>query len=304
MNSQKADRIRAAVRDRYGTLGGRTPARASLLPMFRRRDERPALTSCCSTDSSASCCEDDGPCGCSGYSTADLAGLPAGSNLGLGCGNPTALGALQPGETVLDLGSGGGVDCFLAARKVGPAGHVIGVDMTPEMVARSRANARRGNFPNVEFRLGEVEHLPVADRSVDVVLSNCVINLVPDKSQVYREAFRVLRPGGRLAVADMIATRPIPAAARRDPSRWTTCSSGALSVDEIDGLLAAAGFDRRSVEPAGAPPSTAETKSGDDLGVVPGTVRAVRPGGSPGAGSTTGPRSSRSPKSSSRPSKR
>lgn len=277
MNADEADRLRTAVRDRYAVLGGEAPPSNALLPLYRGPDEQPSLASCCSTDSSAGCCEGGGSCGCTGYSEVELAGLPAGANLGLGCGNPTALGALRPGETVLDLGSGGGVDCFLASRKVGPTGHVIGVDMTPEMVARARSNAQRGDFPNVEFRLGEIEHLPVADRSVDVVLSNCVINLVPDKSQVYREAFRVLRPGGRLAVADIVATRPIPAEARRDPSLWSACSSGALSSDEIDALLALAGFDHRSIEPTGEPALTAAPSSGDQLGVVPATVRAVRP---------------------------
>lgn len=277
MNAEEADQLRAAVRDRYATLGGRPPAPDALLPLHRPSDERPTATSCCSHDGSAGCCEGERSCDCQGYSEAELSRLPAGSNLGLGCGNPTSLGALQPGETVLDLGSGGGVDCFLAAQKVGPTGHVIGVDMTPEMVARARGNARRGDFPNVEFRLGEIEHLPVGDRSVDVVLSNCVINLVPDKSQVYREAFRVLRPGGRLVVADVVATRPISAEARGDPSRWAGCSSGAMSVNEIDGLLASAGFGQRSVEPAEGRALAGTSGSVDDLGVVPGTVRAVRP---------------------------
>lgn len=299
MNADEADRLRAAVRDRYATLGGLTPPSTTALPLYRPSDERPASSSCCSTDSSAGCCEDGRSCGCAGYSDTELAGLPAGSNLGLGCGNPSALGTLQRGETVLDLGSGGGVDCFLAARKVGPTGHVIGVDMTPEMVARARSNARRGDFANVEFRLGEIEHLPVADGSVDVVLSNCVINLVPDKAQVYREAFRVLRPGGRLAVADIVATRPISAEARGDPSRWSACSSGALSAREIDDLLASAGFDDRAVETAGAPAPTVTGRSEDDLGVVPATVRAVRPRAGRRVGPIMDRRSSSSPRSSS-----
>src|SRR4029077_873035 len=157
-------------------------------------------------------------------------------------GNPTALLALQPGETVIDLGSGAGVDCFLASRRVGPSGRVIGIDMTPEMVERARALGRAGEYPNVEFRLGEIEHLPVADAQADVVLSNCVINLVADKAAVYREAFRALRPGGRLAISDVVATRPIPESARNDPERWSSCSSGALLVEEVRRLLGAAGF--------------------------------------------------------------
>jgi arsenite methyltransferase len=203
--------------------------------------------------------------------------LPNGANLGLGCGNPTGIASLQPGESVLDLGSGAGVDCFIAANKVGPAGLAIGVDMTPEMVAKARENARKAGVPNVEFRLGELEHLPVEDRSVDVVVSNCVINLVPDKARVYQEAFRVLRPGGRLAIADMLATRPISDAARHDPHLWSGCSSGALTRDETIRALGAAGFadiDVSLLRPEGGegPPGSV-----DNLGVVAATVRAIRP---------------------------
>lgn len=208
---------------------------------------------CCSP--SSSCCSADalGKPDASaklGYSAEDLAAVPEGADMGLGCGNPQAIAALQPGETVLDLGCGGGFDCFLAARQVGAAGLVIGVDMTPEMIAKARANAAKSDLENISFRLGEIEHLPVADRSVDAILSNCVINLSPDKPQVYREAFRVLRPGGRLAISDVVAVQPLPAA-MRDGTALCACIAGAASVAELDAMLREAGFAdiRVSVKP-------------------------------------------------------
>jgi len=184
-----------------------------------------------------------------GYSDEDLAAVEEGANLGLGCGNPTAIAALEAGETVLDLGAGGGFDCFLAARAVGPTGRVIGVDMTPEMVDRARTNAERNDASNVEFRLGEIEHLPVADGSVDVIISNCVVNLSPDKPQVLREAYRVLRPGGRLAVSDIVRTARLPAGLRDDPDAVASCVGGASSVPELEAALADAGFADVAVEP-------------------------------------------------------
>ena len=184
-----------------------------------------------------------------GYSQQEVTSVPEGANLGLGCGNPQAIAALQSGETVLDLGSGGGFDCFLAARQVGASGRVIGVDMTPEMVAKARGNARKAAYSNVEFRLGEIEHLPVADQSVDVIISNYVINLSPDKPRVLREAFRVLQPGGRLAIADIVASLPLPEEFRNDPALTAACVGGAITVAELETMLLAAGFEHIRIRP-------------------------------------------------------
>jgi arsenite methyltransferase len=233
--------------------------------------------SCCGDGSGASACGRASCAGELGYSAEELSTLPDGADLGLGCGHPTAILALEPGQVVLDLGSGAGIDCFLAARKVGAGGHVIGVDMTPEMVGKARENCRKGDFSNVEFRLGEIEQLPVADRSVDVVLSNCVINLVPEKAAVYREAFRVLRPGGHLAISDVVATRPISARDRADPSLWSSCSSGALEVKQVKALLRRAGFRdvRLDLRVPGRMPASLRPPS--SLGVVSADIRADKP---------------------------
>ena len=181
-----------------------------------------------------------------GYASAELAALPEGANLGLSCGNPTALANLAPGEVVLDLGSGGGLDCFLAGPRVGARGRAIGVDMTPEMLARARQNLpkyrARSGLDNVEFRLGEIEHLPVADASVDVVLSNCVLNLSPDKPQVWREIARVLKPGGRVAVSDLALLQPLPSGVREDLEALVGCIAGAALVDDVRATIAAAGL--------------------------------------------------------------
>ncbi|MBI3945262.1 MAG: arsenite methyltransferase [Armatimonadetes bacterium] len=177
-----------------------------------------------------------------GYGTADLSAVPDGANLGLGCGNPTALASLQPGETVLDLGSGGGLDCFLAAKRVGLAGKVIGVDMTPEMIERARDNAQRGGYINVEFRQGDIEALPVAGASVDVVISNCVLNLVPDKARAFGEISRVLKPGGRMMVSDMVLSRPLPAWVKELGSAYTACVAGAALRDDYLRLIREAGL--------------------------------------------------------------
>jgi len=204
---------------------------------------------CCA--SAASCCGASSPEALAqalGYKDAEIAALPDGANMGLSCGNPTALAALQPGETLLDLGSGGGLDVFIAAQKVGPTGRAIGVDMTPEMVEKARRNTvafrDRTGLDNVDFRLGEIEHLPVADASVDVIISNCVINLSPDKPQVWREMFRVLKPGGRVALSDLALQRPLPPALRQSVEALVGCIAGAVLVGQTQSMARAAGFTK------------------------------------------------------------
>lgn len=178
-----------------------------------------------------------------GYSDTDLAAVPHGANLGLGCGNPLAFSALKEGDVVLDLGSGAGFDSFLAARKVGKTGKVIGVDMTPEMIAKARANAKTGNYDNVEFLLGEIEALPLPDNSVDVAISNCVINLVPDKEKVFQELNRVLRPGGRFMVSDLVLLKELPEQVRTSVEAYVGCVAGAILKDEYLAIIRAAGFE-------------------------------------------------------------
>ncbi len=177
-----------------------------------------------------------------GYGEEELSAVPEGANLGLGCGNPVALASLKKGETVLDLGSGAGFDCFLAANKVGKEGKVIGVDMTPEMIDKARGNARKGSYTNVEFRLGEIENLPAADNSVDAVISNCVINLAPDKRRVFKEAYRVLKPGGRLMVSDLVLRKELPDAVKDSVEAYIGCLAGAIMKDEYLEAIKEAGF--------------------------------------------------------------
>ncbi|OWR30941.1 arsenite S-adenosylmethyltransferase [Saccharibacillus sp. O23] len=208
-----------------------------------------ASSSCCSSSANA-VRQADFASAQLGYSEEELRSVPEGSNLGLGCGNPQAIAALSPGETVLDLGSGAGFDCFLAGRQVGEDGRVIGVEMTPDMIAKARGNAHRSGMSHVEFRLGEIEHLPAADASVDVMMSNCVVNLSPDKPQVFREAFRVLRSGGRLAISDIVTTAELPSDIKGDlKERYAGCISGASSVDELTAMLQQSGFVQISIEP-------------------------------------------------------
>jgi arsenite methyltransferase len=228
MTPDSKDDIRAEVRTHYGEVA--------------RGSQSCCGPSCCTPGAQADKGSSAETALRLGYTSHDLAATPEGANLGLGCGNPQAIAALKPGETVLDLGSGAGFDCFLAARQVGPTGRVIGVDMTADMIGRARQNAAKAMIANVEFRLGEIEHLPVADQTADVIISNCVINLSPDKPAVFREAFRVLRPGGRLAISDVVAFAPLPDDVRRDLALYTGCLAGAATIDEAQRWLADAGF--------------------------------------------------------------
>lgn len=232
MTMRSNDAIHAKVRERYGNIAS----------------SKKAGCGC-----SSSCCAPRTPGAKQqsarlGYSGAEFTTVPAGANLGLGCGNPHAMAMLKKGEIVLDLGCGGGFDCFLAAKQVGRRSKVIGVDMTPEMISKARANARKGGYANVEFRLGEIEHLPVADKSVNIVMSNCVINLSPEKQQVYRETWRVLKPRGRLAIADVIAVKSLPANVRNDLEKYSGCVAGAVSVTATRRMLRAAGFRGIKIE--------------------------------------------------------
>jgi len=217
----KEDEIKNAVRQKYSELA---------------KTEQ----SCCG---GGSCCSSpDDVSREVGYTDDELRSVPVGANLGLGCGDPVAIASLKEGETILDLGSGAGFDCFLAANKVGRNGKVIGVDMTPEMVEKARYNAKHGNYENVEFRLGEIENIPAADNSVDVVISNCVINLAPDKKRVFQETYRVLKPGGRFMISDIVLARDLPAPVKESVEAYAGCVAGAVKKDEYLRAIGQAGF--------------------------------------------------------------
>lgn len=232
-DDEKAEKIRKMVRQGYGEIAQ-------------------SRSSCCGPDTGqskgySSCCTPSTPEEISktiGYSPEELGSVPDGANLGLGCGNPTAMASLKEGEVVLDLGSGAGFDCFLAANKVGSSGKVIGVDMTHAMLEKARENAKKGDYANVEFRLGEIEHLPLADNSVDVIISNCVINLSPDKPQVFADAFRVLKPGGRLMVSDMVLLKELPEFVNESMSAYIGCVAGAIQKDDYLGTMEKVGFEK------------------------------------------------------------
>jgi len=254
----KSEEIRKAVRERYGNI------------VVREN----------------SCCGQVNTCGCGsslenvskaiGYRDEQLQAVPAGANLGLGCGNPTALASLKEGEVVLDLGSGGGFDCFLAANTVGESGKVIGVDMTAEMIERARENARKGDYKNVEFRLGEIEHLPVADNSVDVIISNCVINLSPDKGQVFKEAYRSLKSGGRIMVSDIVLLKELPDVIKSSIEAYVGCVAGATTKQEYLATVAGAGFQEveivSEVSAKGVFDSATAQSIAENMGISPGIV--------------------------------
>lgn len=275
--SHDPETLRQEVRRRYGSI-----AKDGL---NLTESATPSPSACCSAApaaESAACCGAAAQARTLGYSAEDLAAAPDGANLGLGCGNPVALASLQPGQTVLDLGAGAGFDAFLAARAIGPDGRVIGVDMTPEMVAKARANAKKSGRANVEFRLGEIEALPVADATVDVIISNCVINLCPDKRPVYREAFRVLRPGGRIAVSDVVAREELSAEVKRDLALHSGCLAGATLRDELIRILREVGFTDIAVRAKGNSDEVItswDAKRGLESRVFAAEVTAVKPRG-------------------------
>ena len=263
----KEEEIRKMVREGYGKIAEKR-------------------TSCCGP--ATSCC---GPQDFTreaskriGYSEEELKVVPEGANLGLGCGNPIALASLKPGEVVIDLGAGAGFDCFLAANQVGKSGKVIGVDMTPQMLDKARENARTGNYGNVEFRLGEIEHLPVPDNHADIIISNCVINLSPDKKQVFREAFRVLKPGGRLMVSDIVLLKELPEEVRNSVAAYIGCLAGAVSKNGYLGAIEEAGFrDTKIVDEVAFPaemvvsnePTVREMKIMKNLNMSPEDAREL-----------------------------
>lgn len=237
MDNKQADDLRNKVRDSYSKVA-----------------EANNEGSCCGVESSCCGVSDDEQINQListrlGYSEADLISVPAGADMGLGCGNPKALAALQAGESVVDLGSGGGFDAFLAANEVGETGKVIGVDMTPEMISKARNNAAKANYNNVEFRLGEIEHLPVADNSIDTIMSNCVINLSPNKQQVFNDAYRILKPGGRLAISDVVSSTELPEEIKNNSTLYSACVSGASSIEELQNMMQQAGFKNIKIEP-------------------------------------------------------
>ena len=268
MNQKQADEIRQKVRNSYSEV-----AEAS-----NNGDCCGEQSSCCgvSSDSAINTLVSTRL----GYSSADLETVPDGADMGLGCGNPRAIASIRTGETVLDLGSGGGFDCFLAAAETGESGQVIGVDMTPTMISKARSNAEKGLYSQVEFRLGEIEYLPVANETVDVIISNCVINLSPDKRRVFSEAFRVLRTGGRLAISDVVASTELPQEIRDDLQLYSGCMAGASHIDELEQILADSGFTEIRIAPKDESKDFIKDWApgrGVEEYVVSATIEAVKP---------------------------
>lgn len=274
-NQKQADEIRQNVRESYSQVA-----------------EASNEGSCCGTESSCCGVSDDAAINTLvstrlGYSEDDLDNVPGGADMGLGCGNPRAIASIKPGETILDLGSGGGFDCFLAAAETGESGQVIGIDMTPTMISKARTNAEKGKYNHVEFRLGEIEHMPVANDTVDVIISNCVINLSPDKKQVFNEAFRVLKPGGRLAISDVVASMELPDEIRDDLALYSGCMAGASQISELQSILEENGFENIHIEPKDESKEFikdwAPGRGVEDY-VLSATIEAVKPGGCCGGG--------------------
>jgi arsenite methyltransferase len=270
MDQKTHDDIRQNVRDSYAEVA-----------------EASNNGDCCGVESSCCGVSDDTAINTlistrMGYSQQDLDAVPDGADMGLGCGNPRAIASLKPGEVVVDLGSGGGFDAFLASAEVGEQGHVIGIDMTPAMLSKARANAEKGKFSNVEFRLGEIEHLPIADGTVDVIISNCVINLSPNKSQVFRDAMRVLKPGGRLAISDVVASAEMPEDMKNDPLLHAGCMAGASLVEDLEVMMKDAGFTDIRIAPKDESrkfiKDWAPGRGVEDY-VLSATIEAVKPGG-------------------------
>jgi len=270
MNHKQADEIRQNVRKSYNEVA-----------------EASNSGDCCGEQSS--CCGVSSDAAINtlvstrlGYSAVDLDSVPDGADMGLGCGNPRAIASIKPGETVLDLGSGGGFDCFLAAAETGESGQVIGIDMTPTMISKARNNADKGNYSQVEFRLGEIEYLPVANDTVDVIISNCVINLSPDKKRVFSEAFRVLKNGGRLAISDVVASVELPQEIRDDLQLYSGCMAGASHMSELEQILADSGFTDIRIAPKDESKEFIKDWApgrGVEEFVVSATIEAVKPGG-------------------------
>jgi len=265
MENLNDDQIRQAVRKTYGQVAQSNGAGCGC-----------GASACCETETNSSAKTSSVNLG---YSEDDVSSVPEGSNMGLGCGNPQAIASLREGEVVLDLGSGGGFDCFLAAKAVGNSGKVIGVDMTSEMISKARENAEKSGLGNVEFRLGEIESLPVADETVDVVMSNCVINLSPEKSKAFKEVFRILKSGGRLAISDVVATAPLPEDLREDIELHAGCIAGAALITELESILEDAGFTNIQIKPIEASKAPInQWFEGKNIGdyVVSATIEAIK----------------------------